>query len=184
MCWKRRYLRQANRTTPIQFQQCHTATHFFQTPIPGSPLQLFTNLPRQLHPGKIPVTVDHLLNSCDHSLVDLLPANFHTGNLQIPTPPCPVKSYGTRSAKLGGGGPKGRGGSEAATHLYGNHPSRDPLRDHAAIMTQEGRGMPVTSWYDFGRRLQHDLETLERHNNSRFRFATRALRHRDRKSVV
>jgi len=31
-----------------------------------------------------------------------------------------------------------RGGSKAVTRRYGNHPSRDPLRDPAALLTQEG----------------------------------------------
>jgi hypothetical protein len=31
-----------------------------------------------------------------------------------------------------------RGGSKAQTFRNGNHPSRDPLRDPAALLTQEG----------------------------------------------
>ena len=86
----------------MQLQQGNTATDFLQTAVRRLPLQLFTNLPRQLYPRKTRLTVDHLLDSCDAFPIDFLPANFHAGNLPISPPPCPVKSYGTRSAQRRG----------------------------------------------------------------------------------
>src|SRR4029450_12983389 len=89
---------QSNRTPSMQLQQDDTATDFFQTAVRRLPLQLFTNLPRQLHPRKTRLTVDRHLNSCDQLPVDFLPPNVHVGNVLILPPPCPVKSYGTCSA--------------------------------------------------------------------------------------
>ena len=56
------------------------------------------------------------------------------------------------------GGAKRRGGSKAAVHKIAlrNHPSRDPLRDPAALLTQEGYSLSYFNMIHFS--LAHEEE--------------------------
>ena len=100
---KRSHFWQPYRTTPMQLQQCRPAIHFFQPSVPRSPFQLFTNSPRQLHPRKSWILIDHLLDSPDHCFVDLLPSNFHVANLQTSSFRVQQKVMGHAQAVMQGG---------------------------------------------------------------------------------
>ena len=93
--WFGSTLGQIDNPLSMQFQQGHTATHFFKSAIGACPIQPLANSKGKCSPRNRGLRFNRFIYFTDHLVRKMLTANQHENILTHWHPLCPAKTYGT-----------------------------------------------------------------------------------------